>query len=52
MKNKVDIRGMFFSTQKHARHRTTFTTHSTTTSPQKHNTQNTHFPKTPLKNAH
>jgi hypothetical protein len=41
-----------FGSWKDGRQLSTIHQHSTTTSPQKHHTQNTHFPKTPLKNAH
>jgi hypothetical protein len=40
-----------FLSPKTRRHRTTFTTHSTTISPPKHHTKNSDFPKTPFKNA-
>jgi len=36
---------------KSVRHLTTFTAHSTTTSPQKNHNQTLHFLKTPSKNA-
>jgi hypothetical protein len=50
-KNKVE-KGAYFSNRKRAPQLTTFTTHSTTISPQKHHVLHTIFPKNPCKNTY
>ena len=50
--NKVEIRGMFFSTKNTPLNAPRLPRIPPQLHHQKHHTQNTHFPKTPFKNAH